>query len=87
MVNDILGKAQKEKHIPERMCVFCRKKFAKKDIIRYVFSRKNEEQYGETLEVDIAQTKKGRGYYVCSSQECQQKITQKGSIRRKRKGA
>lgn len=87
MVSDILSKSPKQKHIPERTCVFCRKKFAKKDIIRYVFSRKNEEQYGETLEVDIAQTKQGRGYYVCSSQECQQKITQKGSIRRKRKGA
>lgn len=87
MVNDITSKTQKTKHIPMRMCVFCRKKFAKKDIIRYVFSRKNEEQYGETLEVDIAQTKQGRGYYVCSSQECQQKITQKGSIRHKRKGA
>lgn len=87
MVNEILGKKQKDKHIPQRICVFCRKKFAKKDLIRYVFSRENEEQYGETLEVDKAQIKKGRGYYVCSSQECQQKITQKGSIRRKRKGA
>ncbi|WP_334315284.1 YlxR family protein [Taurinivorans muris] len=81
------GKMKKEKHIPMRMCVFCRKKFAKKDSIRYVFSRENEEQYGGTLEVDLAQTKEGRGYYVCSSEECQQKITQKGSIRRKRKGA
>lgn len=68
------------------MCVICRNKFAKKDIIRYVLSRENEEQYGGKLEADLAQTKPGRGYYVCSSPECQQKFTQKGSIRRKRKG-
>lgn len=77
---------KKEKHVPQRMCMICRNKFAKKDIIRYVFSRENEEQYGRKLEVDTAQTKPGRGYYVCSSEQCQLKFTQKGSVRRKCKG-
>lgn len=75
----------KEKHIPTRMCVICRNKFAKKDIIRYVHPRQTTENYGATLELDIAQNKEGRGYYVCLSPECQQKFAQKGSIRCKRK--
>ncbi len=77
---------KKEKHVPQRMCVICRNKFAKNSIMRYVFPRENEEQYGGKLEADINQTKPGRGWYVCSSEECQRKFAQKGSVRRKRKG-
>ena len=68
-----------------RMCLVCRQQFAKKDITRYVFPRELDKN-GGALAVDTTQAKQGRGYYVCFSPECQQKFTQKGSVRRKRKG-
>ncbi len=75
----------KKGHTPIRMCMICRQKFAKKDVTRYVFPRE-VDTYGGALAVDMTQTKQGRGYYICSSLECQQKFTQKSSVRRKRKG-
>jgi len=75
----------KKGHTPIRMCSICRQKFAKRDITRYVFPREADTS-GGALAVDMTQTKQGRGYYVCFSSECQQKFTQKSSVRRKRKG-
>ena len=75
----------KKGHTPTRMCLVCRQTFAKKDITRYVFPREPDTN-GGTLAVDATQVKQGRGYYVCLSPECKQKFTQKGSVRRKRKG-
>lgn len=50
-------------HEPERMCIGCRKKTAKKDLIRLV----KEDN-------DIILDKRGnalaRGVYICKSEEC-----------------
>lgn len=50
-------------HEPERMCVGCRKKAAKKDLIRLV--KEND---------DILVDKKGntlaRGVYICKNEQC-----------------
>ena len=75
----------KKGHTPIRMCMICRQKFVKKDVVRYVFPRE-VNTYGGALAVDTTQAKQGRGYYVCLSPECQEKFTQKSSVRRKRKG-
>lgn len=81
------------------MCVICRQKFEKKAITRYVYSpnileenfdetvaKKKSKEKGGALTVDATQTRQGRGYYVCNSLECQQKYSQRGSVKRKRKG-
>lgn len=55
------------KHKPTRMCISCRGRFLKPLLTRYV---KN----GGTITEDLKQTMPGRGFYVCSSAECINKM-------------
>jgi len=58
------------KHAPIRMCVICRKRFPKSEIVRYTCP-----QEGETaLQPDPTGKIQGRGFYVCTSSECMKKI-------------
>ena len=50
-------------HIPQRMCIACRKMKAKDELIKIV---KNENG----AEIDKNQKKFGRGAYVCKNEEC-----------------
>ncbi len=50
-------------HIPERMCVACRKMKPKAELIRIV---KN----GDTVLIDGSGKKNGRGAYICKNEEC-----------------
>ena len=50
-------------HEPERMCVACRNKMAKKDLIRLV------KDAGEIV-LDRKGNALARGVYICKSQEC-----------------
>ena len=50
------------------MCVFCRQRFAKAALTRYVFSPAGE------FTRDDRQTMPGRGCYVCSHTACIQKL-------------
>lgn len=52
---------------PVRMCVSCRKRFFKPELTRYV-------KTGGTVTEDPAQIMPGRGFYVCSSEECVKKM-------------
>jgi len=54
------------KHIPMRMCVICRQRFPKSEIIRYTCPHADEK----TLWADPAGKRPGRGFYVCTSSEC-----------------
>lgn len=50
-------------HIPQRMCVSCRKMKQKSELIRVVKS-------GDAVEIDINGKKSGRGAYICKNEEC-----------------
>ncbi|MBN1643562.1 MAG: YlxR family protein [Dehalococcoidales bacterium] len=56
------------KHVPQRTCIACRKIGAKRNLVRIV--KTNDEG----LVVDITGKKPGRGYYLCDSRGCWEKI-------------
>ncbi len=51
------------KHVPERMCVVCREKAAKRTLIRLVRS-----EHG--VQVDPGGKMSGRGAYLCDQPSC-----------------
>ena len=55
------------KKIPMRMCVSCRERYAKKDLIRIV------AQADGTVTVDPTGRMPGRGAYVCHNPDCMKK--------------
>lgn len=85
-------------HQPTRMCMICRRRFAKSQLLRHVLAPTvpagmdgpaEPEGGGEGksgLEADKAQVRPGRGWYVCSDPECRKKFLKLGRVRRKRKG-
>lgn len=76
------------------MCVICRRRFAKSQLLRHVLAPAIAETEDETrpdegksgLEADEAQARPGRGWYVCSAPQCREKFMKLGRVRRKRKG-
>lgn len=64
----------KGKKIPVRMCVACRKPFAKKDLIRIVTNKAGE------LFVDDTGKAAGRGAYVCKDPRCIERCLRKKSL-------
>lgn len=52
------------KHIPQRTCVICRTKDAKRQLTRLVRTPDGR------IEVDPSGKRSGRGAYVCDRQEC-----------------
>ncbi|MGN0819486.1 MAG: RNase P modulator RnpM [Christensenellaceae bacterium] len=63
------------KHIPERMCLCCRKSFAKNELIRVV-------KFNDEIFVDHTKSKNGRGAYVCKSPECFKKLIKSKALDR-----
>lgn len=53
------------KHIPERMCVGCRKMKPKQDLIKVV-----RDITDNTIKIDKEKRLFGRGAYICSDNEC-----------------
>jgi len=54
----------KKKKIPLRICIGCRGKMPKKELVRIVRTPENE------LVLDTTGKKPGRGAYICPSEEC-----------------
>jgi predicted RNA-binding protein YlxR (DUF448 family) len=52
------------KHVPQRTCVACGGKKAKRELVRLV------RDIGGTVDVDTGGKKTGRGAYICWRQEC-----------------
>lgn len=50
-------------HIPERMCVACRKMKHKSELIRIV-------KKGDAVALDKVNKLEGRGAYICKNEEC-----------------
>jgi hypothetical protein len=58
---------------PERMCVVCRKRFPKRELLRYV--RPGETDGPDAGPIpDPAMTWPGRGYYVCGQARCRERF-------------
>jgi predicted RNA-binding protein YlxR (DUF448 family) len=56
--------SRKQKHIPQRMCVVCRKRYDKRRLTRIVNSPE------EGVVVDLSGKKNGRGAYLCDQLVC-----------------
>lgn len=65
-----------KKHIPMRMCIGCREKKSKKEMIRVV--RSSEGQ----ISLDATGKKSGRGAYVCKDTACFQKMRKSRNLER-----
>ncbi|PJF31197.1 MAG: DUF448 domain-containing protein [Candidatus Thermofonsia Clade 1 bacterium] len=61
--------AAARKHIPERTCVICRQKAAKRSLIRLV-------RTAEGVQVDLSGKRNGRGAYLCHQPACWQRAVQ-----------
>lgn len=64
---------------PERTCVGCGQKRPKRELVRLVLE-------GGRVQVDAAQTRAGRGAYLCSA-ECVRKAVSRRSFGRAFRGA
>ena len=58
---------QRQKHVPQRTCVACRKKIDKRQLTRLVNSAE------EGLIVDPSGKRNGRGTYLCDDPACWEK--------------
>ncbi|MFP4496812.1 MAG: YlxR family protein [Vulcanimicrobiota bacterium] len=64
-------------HIPVRMCVVCRSKLPRSELIRLVKDRH------DTLVEDTGQKAQGRGMYLCRNQACIDKFLNNKRFRKK----
>lgn len=61
-------KTQRHKHIPQRSCIICREKQAKRQLTRIIYTPN-----GQVI-VDLTGKQNGRGAYVCTRPECRQQL-------------
>ncbi len=61
------NKNSKKGHIPKRICVICKKKDYKENLLRFVIIEGG-------IIFDIKQRLHQRGYYVCDENQCIQKL-------------
>lgn len=71
---------QSNKHVPLRMCTICRQQFHKAKLIRMVAQP-------EGVVVDPRGKLSGRGLYVCTSADCQEKLLKQHRIEQQMKCA
>jgi uncharacterized protein len=55
---------RRPKHVPQRTCVACREKEAKRQFVRIVRTPEH------TVEIDPTGKKNGRGAYLCTRRSC-----------------
>ena len=73
-----------ERHEPVRMCVVCRRRFAKAQLRRHVSAGAGAA--GNGLEADDSQVKPGRGWYLCEDPQCQARFAGMKFRRKSSKG-
>jgi hypothetical protein len=69
-------------HTPIRTCIICRRKFFKHDLLRFVCPDKDDDG----LIPDPEHKMPGRGFYLCGSESCQEKMAKFRGWRKKCKG-
>lgn len=65
-----------QKKIPQRQCVGCRERKAKRELIRVVRSPEGE------VSLDFGGKKNGRGAYICPNSECLKKAIRSKALDR-----
>ncbi|MDR2050205.1 MAG: DUF448 domain-containing protein [Deltaproteobacteria bacterium] len=70
-MNNAAPKTRRAGHSPVRMCVVCRKRFLKAELLRYTGNARD----GGTA--DPGRTRPGRGFYVCADARCAAKLRQR----------
>lgn len=65
-----------QKKIPQRQCMGCRERKAKRELIRVVRSPEGE------VSLDFGGKKNGRGAYICSNPECLKKAIRSKALDR-----
>ncbi len=65
-----------QKKIPQRQCMGCRERKAKRELIRVVRSPEG------TVSLDFSGKKNGRGAYICPDPECLKKAIRSKSLER-----
>lgn len=65
-----------QKKIPQRQCMGCRERKAKKELIRVVRSPEGQ------VSLDFHGKKNGRGAYICPQMECLKKAIRSKSLER-----
>jgi hypothetical protein len=73
-----------ERREPVRMCVICRKRFPKSQLMRYVPAGQDICTVNG-LDPDEAQIMPGRGWYVCDNPQCRRRFMER-KFRRKLPG-
>ncbi|MFL5760393.1 MAG: RNase P modulator RnpM [Thermomicrobiales bacterium] len=68
------AKGPRPKHIPQRMCVSCRERSAKRALIRIVRTPDG------TVEIDPTGKRNGRGAYLCDDPACWARSLKSGSL-------
>lgn len=67
---------QKQKKVPQRKCIVCQTRDAKKGLIRVVKNKENE------IFLDPTGRANGRGAYVCANQGCMTKAIKSKALNR-----
>jgi predicted RNA-binding protein YlxR (DUF448 family) len=70
------AKGPRPKHVPQRMCISCRERSAKRTLIRIVRSPEGE------VAVDLTGKKNGRGAYLCDDPACWRRALSNDSLSR-----
>ena len=65
-----------ERHIPQRMCVVCRERKAKQELMRVVLYKDG------IINFDESGKEQGRGAYVCKTEGCIAKLTKQRGFNR-----
>ena len=65
-----------QKKIPQRQCMGCRERKAKRELIRVV------RQPDGTVSLDFGGKMNGRGAYICPSPECLKKVQKSKALER-----
>ncbi|MBP3730088.1 MAG: DUF448 domain-containing protein [Mailhella sp.] len=71
---------------PLRMCVVCRRRFFKPELLRHVMAGAGCAE-GNGLEADEAGVKPGRGWYVCRDPQCESRLKKMKFRRKTRNGS
>ena len=69
-------KGLRPKHVPQRMCVVCRDRAAKRTLTRVVRTTEG------VVEVDPSGKKNGRGAYLCDKAACWERAVETGTLGR-----
>lgn len=59
-----VSKGMRPKHVPQRMCIVCRSRFEKRQLVRLVRTEI------ETVVIDPGGKRNGRGAYLCDQAAC-----------------